>query len=265
MDTLFWYKLLQSFLVGSIWITASTLIAEKYGSKIGGFIGGLPSTIIIALLFIGITQSPEAAVRATTVVPLTMGINGIFTLVYLISIKRGLPIALTRAFLVWIALVGPLAWSGLDNFPLAIGGWLLLMVFYFVAVEKFAHIPAHGKVNVHYTTIQIISRGLFAGILIAFAVFMSKLAGPVLGGIFSVFPVIFTSSMVITYHSGGYKFSRAVVKTLVVSGMVNVSVYSIAVRYTYGWLGLSWGTLTAIGVSMMTAWLTFYVIRKWLK
>ncbi|MFH1851979.1 MAG: DUF3147 family protein [Candidatus Neomarinimicrobiota bacterium] len=264
MDTLFWYKLLQSFLVGSIWITASTLIAEKYGSKIGGFIGGLPSTIIIALLFIGITQSPEAAVRATTVVPLTMGINGIFTLVYLVSVKRGLITALFRAFLVWIALAGPLAFSGLDNFPLAVTGWLLLMGFYFIAVEKFAHIPAHGKVTVHYTTIQIVSRGLFAGILIAFAVFMSKLAGPVLGGIFAVFPVIFTSTMVITYHSGGYKFSRAVVKILVVSAMVNVGVYAIAVRYTYSELGLGWGTLTAIGVSLVTAWLTFYGIRKWL-
>ena len=265
MDTLFWYKLLQSFLAGSIWITVSTLIAEKYGSKIGGFIGGLPSTIIIALLFIGITQSPQAAVRATTVVPLTMGINGIFTLVYLVSVKRGLLIALVRAFLVWMILVGPLALSGLDNFPAAVIGWMVLMVFYYLAVEKGAHIPAHGKVIVHYTTIQIVSRGLFAGTLIAFAVFMSKLAGPVLGGIFSVFPVIFTSTMVIAYRSGGYKFSRAVVKTLVVSAMVNVSVYAIAVRYTYGWLGLGWGTLAAIAVSAITAWLTFHVIRKWLK
>ncbi len=265
MDTLFWFKLLQSFLVGSIWITLSTLIAEKYGSKIGGFIGGLPSTIIIALLFIGINQSPEAAVTATTVVPLMMGINGIFTLVYLVSVKRGLVTALVRAFLVWLALAGPLALSGLDHFPLSVFGWLVLMAFYYLAVEKFAHIPAHGKVVIHYTTVQIISRGLFAGSLIAFAVFMSKLAGPILGGIFSVFPVIFTSTMVIAYHSGGYKFSRAVVKTLVMSAMINVSIYAIAVRYSYDLLGLAWGTLAAIAVSAITAWLTFHFIRKWLK
>ncbi len=265
MDNLFIYKLLQSFLAGSIWITLSTLIAEKYGSKIGGFIGGLPSTIIIALLFIGITQSPAAAVEATTVVPLTMGINGIFTLVYLISIKRGLALALLGSFAAWILLVAPLVISGMDSFPLAAAGWIILFVFYLVAVERFAHIPAHGKVEVHYTTAQIVSRGLFAGVLIAFSVFMSKLAGPVLGGIFSVFPVIFTSTMVISYRSGGYKFSRAVVKTLVVSGMINVGVYSIAVRYTYAAWGLAWGTVAAIAISFAGAWLSFFIIRKILK
>ncbi|NQT97128.1 MAG: DUF3147 family protein, partial [Candidatus Marinimicrobia bacterium] len=101
MDTLFWYKLLQSFLAGSIWVTATTLIAEKFGSKIGGFVGGLPSTIIIALLFIGLTQSPQDAIRATTVVPLMMGFNGIFMVLYLLNVKRGFALGLTSALVVW--------------------------------------------------------------------------------------------------------------------------------------------------------------------
>ena len=61
MDYTFWYKLLLSFLVGGCWVTLTTIIAEKFGSKIGGLLGGLPSTIVVSLLFIGLTQNAEVA------------------------------------------------------------------------------------------------------------------------------------------------------------------------------------------------------------
>ena len=61
MDNSFLIQLFLSFLVGSFWITTITIISEKMGSKIGGLIGGLPTTTLVALLFIGITQSPQAA------------------------------------------------------------------------------------------------------------------------------------------------------------------------------------------------------------
>jgi len=265
MDTLFWYKLLQSFLAGSIWVTATTLIAENFGSKIGGFVGGLPSTIVIALLFIGLTQSPQDAIRATTVVPLMMGFNGIFMVLYLLNVKRGFALGLTSALVVWAMLVAVLVFSRFSHFGLSITGWAVLILACYLAVEKFANIPAHGKVVIHYSTRQIVFRGLFAGILIAFAVLMSKIGGPVLGGIFAVFPAIFISTIVITYHSGGAAFSRAVVKALMLSGMINVGIYAISVRYLYNWLGLWLGTGIAIAVSMVTGYLVFLFIRKWLK
>jgi hypothetical protein len=58
MDASFWIKLFLGFIVGSIWVTLTTVSAERFGSKVGGLIGGLPSTVVIALLFIGLTQSP---------------------------------------------------------------------------------------------------------------------------------------------------------------------------------------------------------------
>lgn len=60
-------------LVGSIWITASTIIDEKISRKLGGLIAGLPSTTIRSLLFIGITQSTDAAVQASLIVPFSSG------------------------------------------------------------------------------------------------------------------------------------------------------------------------------------------------
>jgi len=90
MDPAFWLKLSLSFIVGSLWVTLTTMSAERFGSKVGGLIGGLPSTVVIALLFIGFTQSPEVAAQATTVMPLAQGLNGLFVLTFMGLARRGL-------------------------------------------------------------------------------------------------------------------------------------------------------------------------------
>ncbi|MDI9559183.1 MAG: DUF3147 family protein, partial [Pseudomonadota bacterium] len=55
MDNIFVLKLILSFIVGSLWITMVTILAEKYGTRIGGLMAGLPSTILISLFFIAWT------------------------------------------------------------------------------------------------------------------------------------------------------------------------------------------------------------------
>jgi len=55
-------------------VTLSTIAAERFGSKIGGLIGGLPSTVIVTLFFIGLTQTPQVAASATTIIPLSMSL-----------------------------------------------------------------------------------------------------------------------------------------------------------------------------------------------
>jgi hypothetical protein len=87
MDTSFWIKFGLGFLVGCIWITISSVAAERLGTKVGGLIGGLPSTIVVTLLFIGLTQTAERAAESAIVVPLVMGVNGIFVTVF-ISLSR---------------------------------------------------------------------------------------------------------------------------------------------------------------------------------
>jgi uncharacterized membrane protein (GlpM family) len=257
MDASFWLKVGLSFLVGSTWVTLTTLSAERFGSRVGGLIGGLPSTVVIALLFIGITQSPEVAAQSTTVMPLAQGLNGLFVLTFMQLIRRGLPIALVGSLPVWFAFAAILYLLDIHSFLVSLIGWLVLLGLCFIVLEKWMVISSHARLEISYPPSQLVWRALFGGSVISLAVFMGKLGGPLLGGIFGSFPAMFLSTLVITAHMGGAGFCRAVGKSLLISGLINVPLYEIMVRYLYPSIGLGWGTLLALLGSLGSGYLTY--------
>jgi hypothetical protein len=175
MDSSFWPKLVLSFLVGSLWVLLTTLSAERFGSKVGGLIGGLPSTVVIALLFIGYTQSPLVAAQTTTVMPLAQGMNGLFILAFLLLIPYGLKLALPISLLVWFCLAVVLYLLDLQSFLISILGWLILLIFCYLVLEKWMLISSRSKLVYVYPTSQLVWRAVFGGVVISFAVLMGKL------------------------------------------------------------------------------------------
>jgi len=257
----FWYKLALSFLVGGVWVAVTTVAAERFGSKIGGLIGGLPTTAVITLLFIGVTQTCAVATEATTVMPLAQGLNGLFLIAFVILARRGLAVSLTGALFVWLLIASVLVSVGIQRFWVSIAAWVLLVVACYWVVEKRMQIPSRGRVDLRYTLSQIAGRAGFGGAVIAFAVLMGKLGGPVHGGVFATFPAMFLSTLVITHRAGGAEFSRATAKALLVSGLVNVALYAIVVRYLYASAGLAYGTMLALLFSCCTGYLTYLFMR----
>ena len=262
LDQTFLIKLVLSFLVGSLWVTTVTVIAERFGSKIGGFIGGLPSTIVIALLFIGLSQSTGAASQAAVMIPLVMGVNGGFIMIYLVLVRRGLIKALGVGLFFWFIVNGLIVWANLDNLWFSIIGWLTMLGVSYYITEYVMTITSKGGFRVPYTLPQMLARGVVSGFIISMAVLVSRLAGPVMGGIFSTFPVIFMSTLFITHRTGGAEFSRAVAKTLMLSGMINVGVYAITAHFAYQYFDLLSGTLLTILVSAVSASGTYRIIRR---
>lgn len=78
LDIYIIYKIIISFFVAGIWISAATLLAEKFGSKIGGLIANLPSNILISLLFIAIVNNTDYVINTVPSVPIGMAIDTIF-------------------------------------------------------------------------------------------------------------------------------------------------------------------------------------------
>jgi uncharacterized membrane protein (GlpM family) len=111
--------LFLAFVVGSVWVTLVTVVAERSGSALGGLMGGLPSTSAFAFFFIGLNQSPEIAAQATTVFPLSFGFTCSFLFFYALFAKKGFAFGLLSSLVIWFGLSALTVVSGLQDFTLS--------------------------------------------------------------------------------------------------------------------------------------------------
>lgn len=262
VDSFFLVKLVITFLVGSFWITGATILAERFGSKVGGVIGGMPSSIVIALFFIGWTQTPIAASQATVVVPIVMGFNGIFIIIYSALVRRSFPLALLSALIVWLCLALSLVLLHFDNFVLSLISFLVLVLISYLVMEYVLHVKSLAGRSRSFSLLNILIRGLVSGVIITLAVVFAKVGGPLFGGVFASFPAVFFSTMILTYFAQGGVFSISVMKPLLLSGTINATVYAAGVRYLYPLFGIIWGTLGAFLISMVSMYLVFLLVRR---
>ena len=111
--------------------------SKRFGSKIGGFIGGLPSTALLSFFFIGLTQSPEIASKATTVFPLVYGATGLFLVIYAWLAKKGFVYALLSGLVTWFILSAVIALLNPKNFALILIIYVLVLCLaYFILENK---------------------------------------------------------------------------------------------------------------------------------
>jgi hypothetical protein len=259
MDQIFLTKLLISFLVGGCWVVMATVLADMFGPKFGGLIAGLPSTVMFGLFFLAWTQTPAAAVQATTIIPMIGGINSIFLLIYVILVKKNVWLALFSSFFVWTLCSFLLVFFHFNNLAMALIVYLVLLVTSFYLMEHKLQVQTVRGKKIVYTPMVIILRALVSGFIVAMTVYIAKIGGPILGGMSAAFPAMFTSTMLVTYFAHGAEFSAATVKSSLI-GSVSVIVYALIVRYAYVPLGIVLGTLMAIFVSFATGFLIYKTI-----
>jgi hypothetical protein len=257
-------SVLLSFLFTAIWVTVATVVTERMGTKVGAVVTTLPSSAVVAFWFIAVEQGADFASRAAIVVPAEMGINVVFLGIFVAMSGRGLPVALTAALGGWTILSAILFWADVGNMFASWAVFLALIAgttFWLRSSHNFSQQP--GKV-LQYTAGELAFRGLFAGLMIALSVVGAALGGPMVAGILSVFPAIFTSTMVILFLRQGREFTGAVGTIMVVSS-TNVVVYTTVVFYLYPEIGIAWGTAVALAVSYAWSAGMFMAVLKWVK
>ena len=261
MDQIFILKLCLTFVVGGVFTTLITVIAERAGSKVGGIIGGLPTTAAISLFFIGFTQTPEIAAEASSVVLLMLGVAGLFLVVYALGAIFSFSAGISTALSVWFFLSYLTVKFEISSIKITLPVFLFLFVVSYFIIEKILKIDSSGPMKVQYNSYQLCFRATVSGLVISLAVLLAALGGPVLGGVFSAFPATSLATLTILNKSGGLALTRAITKPLLVSIMVNISVYAITVRYSYPVFGLIPGTIIAYTVSGMSAYCTYIFVR----
>lgn len=248
-----------AFAVGCLWVPLVAIISERTGNT-GGILGGLPSTSALSFLFIGLNQSSEAAVQATAVFSLAFSFTCAFLLFYAFFAKRGFRVGISISLLMWFIVSALIVGSNFKNFELSlVMGVLVLAAIYYVFAERL-NLKSFPPEERHYTTVQHLGRGVFAGFIVLMAVIASQIGGPVLGGIFSSFPAAFTSTLYIVNKSRGTDFSRSLTKPLAVSSILTVIPYGIAVRYLYPSLGIWIGTVSSYALIVPLGFLAYRLV-----
>ncbi len=133
-----------AFTVGGTLVSSATLIAERYGSALGGLVGGLPAISIVSFLFIGLNQGPRTASQATAVFPLALSFTMSFLFVYAILSEKGFQSAFLRALLVWVGLSTITVFLDLRNLILSVGIFLPVASLYFYVFKVKMKLPHVG-------------------------------------------------------------------------------------------------------------------------
>ena len=261
-DLLFSIRLVASFLVGAGWITVVTVIAERSGTNIGGFLGGVPATIVVSLFFVGLSEGTDAAVAATTIIPYSYSISVIFIIVYAVLAPAGRLVSLSSAAACWLIL----SITAVRVADPTLGGglllWFLLLICAYLVFARFFRFPVIVGTPVTFSASEILIRGAIAGSAIAAALIAARCGGPRWGGVGAGFPAVFFSTLLLLHGSRGYEFTRGMCRTLILSGMINVISYALAARWAYHYLGLWGGTATAVAASAVTVYFSFFIIRR---
>jgi len=247
-------KVVSSFFIAGTWIALSTNLAEKFGSKIGGLISNLPSNILISLIFIALVNDVTYVTDAIISIPVGISICTVFLVIFIYLLKYKLLIASVVSVVLWflLAIISSYFKSG----SLAVN----LIIYFFVSItaifyiEKVLKIPTTPNSKKHYSTFQIIFRVFFSGSIVASIVVISKFCNPYFTGIFSTFPAMLLSTMIILSLNQGSKFAQSTGKILTLS-LSNIVVYVLAVYFTYPIFGIAFGTL--ISYLFSTLWIVF--------
>ena len=253
-------QIIVPLITSSLVVILVTIIAERYGTKIGGILGTLPSTIVVAFIFISLNQNADFASLAAAIVPAEMGINILFLLVFISVIAHGFLRALAASLSVWVICSIILYFSPVHNIFSSCLIYAILLISTFIYIEKYKKIRSRGKVSITYTPLKILIRGLFAGIMITIAVVIANING-LLSGIFSVFPAIFLSTMVICIKEHGPQFTNALGKSMIF-GTPTVVSYAIAIHFLYPLMTIYEGTVLAYALSLIVVSILFQIKKK---
>lgn len=254
------FQIVIPFVLSALVVILVTVIAEKFGTKVGGIFGTLPSTLVIALIFIAVNEGNEFASDAAAVIPAELGINVIFLLVFALLVHRSVSIAFVTTFGLWAILSSLLVIFNMDSIFLSVIIYLIAVFSAFFILEFWKNRPSLGMVKVHYTAKKIAFRGILAGIFIALAVSLSNI-GSIISGIFSVFPAILSSTMLISVREHGPDFAAGMAKSMLL-GLSSVVTYATLVHFLYPLYGIILGSIIAYLCSFAVTIIIFFFRQR---
>lgn len=254
MENIFLLRVVLSFFIAGGWIAFSTILAERFGSKIGGLISNLPSNILVSLIFISIVNDVNYVTNLAPAVPIGLIINTFFMVVFIITLRYNLVISVISSLLVWLILALIMTKLEFNNLSLNIILCIITIIASVLFLEKVVKVQSQQNNRKKYSLGQLIFRTVFAGGIVATIVVISKYCNPYFTGIFSTFPAMLLSTLILLSLNQSKEFAMATGKILILS-LTNIIVYVLFVSLTYPRIGIVLGTIVSYTLSAL--WITF--------
>lgn len=241
-----------------------TVAIERFGGRVGGLLGTLPTTIVPASIGIfAESPDPEAFVRAMDAVPAGMWLNAMFLWLWR-ALPPRLPERRLGVRLAWMTTLSLGAWlvaavglvfgsrawvgAGLSTLWLGLGGLALLVGVGLAACRGLRPTPRGSR---PVALGALMTRGIFAALAIGAAVWVAAIGGDLAAGVVSVFPAIFLTAMVSLWLAQGEAVPAGAVGPMML-GASSVAGYALYARWLMPALGPWLGTPLAWALAAVT-------------
>ncbi len=254
-------SLVLSFALAALWVSVATVVTERLGTKVGGVVTTLPSTLVVALYFMAVEEGADFASETALVVPAELGVNVVFIAIFVAASGRGLVGGLAAAYAGWLVMSAAVFFLDVRTLVPSLAIYAVCVIGSSLWLRARHPYAAQKGKAIRYTPGEIAFRGLFAGVMIALSVFLASVSGPVMGGIMSVFPAIFTSTMVILYLRQGRDFTGAAGRTMIF-GAVNTTFFAVLASYTLPLYGTETGIVLSLAISYVWSFGIYQILKR---
>ena len=240
-------EVLTGLIVGSSCVPILSFVAERFGARVAGVGAGVPATMAASLFFLGLDLGPNAAVRAAEVIPFLEAAFGVYSLAFLWIARHRFWQGLVAAVVAWAVIAAMPLLFGPPSFAMSLLVFALVFVLCAAAAR---HLPRASNIRAHTKSSpwgrKTFARMAIGGVVVALAVIMGKLAGPVFSALIASFPAVVTATFIALYLSDGPEMSLGFSASVMLQAMGNTVLYAVCVYLTYPTLGVWMGTLMAM-------------------
>jgi hypothetical protein len=265
----------------SVWISAlfaglvaigASMAIEKFGGRLGGLLGSIPTTILPASLgFWWSAATPEIARDALFAVPPGMMVTALFLYCWRVipphlpagSLRLRLLLMTGASLGIWgLAAAGLILFMDQALIPMFLFGSLLFTGQVAFGLWACLGNPPAPKGRQSVRPIILLGRGSLAAAAIGLAVWFASQGIPLVAGIASVFPAIFLTTMLSVWLAQGQAVQAGAVGPMML-GSASVSAYCLIAAWTMGALGAELGAIIAWLVSItLISWPAWWWLNR---
>ena len=256
MDVAFALRVAIAFVIGGLAVAAFTEVAERRGSRLGGLLLSFPVKVVVSLLLIALNEGDAFAAEAAAATPAGIGVN-LVLLIATALLARRLPAwpALMGGVAIWLAAATALVLFEPGS-PFV--GFALWGAFVTVGLVLLDRVPGvHGDRRSKrdpgkFGIPGLLTRAAAAGTVVAGAVVLARVSGPLVGGLASVFPSGWLTTRYLLVRRHGPEFTAATTRVMV-AGSVAPALFGVVAALAIAplgiWLGLVAGLAAAATAS----------------